>query len=740
MTPTSQQHVTSPVAKTLWGFFLKLLVVVVALGIYYGLDRLESWKEDRNRPLMVVKGKDSRALARGFAPIYVGELEEALGTGTEGLKKDEAQLLENDREALKALVRRELTYRPFKDEGEIATALSDAVRQDRDQGKAKLLGAREAMLKQLAAYEQEARLVKNRLLYLVRPPVAAEPTGKDVPAADEAAAEETEQQKAARKATAEKAADEAAEAKIKELKEKSVVSDSEVFRLKNRVDYDYTEGERINLALFDRNTTKENLATWLVTVEDQAERLKRQNPDWEKLDVKKIDELDDAAQRRLQIANLTFRSALEGEGNRARGWSAGRLDIGRVFDENSGAYVIYQTFRTAALVLLVFAVLSIILLLLRVVPAFAGSSGTLMAQIGDVFKSSGSGDGGRVVPQVAKSLVVTAAALGVGTAAVVAGNSISDSRPRVAVAGAMSDDGAGYVAINRRPNGRAGGGAVGGGSGAAGGDGASEVKTSVEFNPYIIHAAPYVIEKQVGGETSGDINWNGGGGGVLTLPQDIVERLRLLTPRPTEPAASQSEFNALRDKVTEINSTVDQRIEKQMELKLITFQSALLGMATKADLENEAQFRGWQFFTFNKRLEGIEQNLGVTLTKLSQELSDANALMAARQNSGGRNILTRTKQFFFNGDRYMVSSQALDALGKLMCGVEPCESEGNKYKKQILDGLREMSGQPPVSGGDFIDALRGKIVTAAGAPLDKKQKDALSKWKSVILKHTRVAY
>lgn len=694
-----QKSAASPVRKTFTGFILKLAVVLIALGVYAGLNQLEALKTDHNKPLMLVDARDE-GRAKRFAQVSVADLEPLLGPAGK------------EREQLKSLVSGELTYRSFKNEDELADALSDAVRIKRDEEKKGLLAAQETLRKRLDSFKDEKARVEARLRDLL----AAEKQKAD--------RENSEKQKAGKEPTGDPPP--SVDVALKGLLEASAADDGAVIRLKNKTP-ERTDAEKISLALYDPKTKKEDLAVWHKTVERQIAWISGQtaggkSPDESTAaDIKRIDE---TARNQLWVANVIFRANLERDSDKLRGRSPRLLDIGPVFKEGNGAYVIYQTARTAAIVVLVFAVVSVLLLLLRLIPFFASAAETVRQQLGDVYKSSGGGGGGgtaAVGPQLARSLVLTAAALGVGTAVVVAGNSISDGGPRVAVAGATSDDRPDHSTVNR-------GTTVNNTRNTGGGD---NDKTTVEFNPEIIYPEPYVIRYEV----PVLVPSGGGGGGTLSLPQDFVKvftdaagRLDTLSKQPF----------VLKSDVSDVKQYVDDRVDSKVTSHLDNLQTNVLpALASKEDLQKESERIGWRVFDIDTRVLGVEQNLGETLAGLSNNLANTNALLS-RQNSGGRNFFTATRQVFLGGDTYMASPEAASALRRQMCGGTPCADAG---AESLLKALAEMVGQPPQDDGKFMKALSAKMVSLGPGPgLTATEQKALKDWKSVVLKFTRLSF
>ena len=87
----------------------------------------------------------------------------------------------------------------------------------------------------------------------------------------------------------------------------------------------------------------------------------------------------------------------------------------RVLDEKNGSHVIFNILWLTCMVLLVFGILFVILLLLRPLPPFACGVEALTEQTKSLLARPSA------TPELARTVTVTLAALGIGTAVAVAG-------------------------------------------------------------------------------------------------------------------------------------------------------------------------------------------------------------------------------------------------------------------------------------------------------------------------------
>lgn len=759
-TPTS-----SPLRQTSKGVGWKLLVVLVALGAYGGIKVLESQKRsfdtERQKPIFIVDSQNKPAPTDASQPAaQTSNVQRAVSQETndyiaitntdlkEDLKKamkgqsipaESEQSVSAEMNEVSAEMNKfvdKLKYQPFRDANEILNRLSDEALANSAEKKKGALRKQEAFNKDLTGKEvmlvEEKILVDSRLRSAV-----AEEVGKE---ARNGAKQKTDQD------------DKLLEEKIRTRREDYLkdysANDKKVFELKARYRDAEQEASAINPALY--KATASELAVWSNTLDRDIARLRGKTEMEGQLESieKEIKNADDAAQQQLKVLHTGFRKNLKERiknlpGSGSNHWFLSIFDPRSVLDEKSGAYVIYQTCRTIALVVLVLFVLSLFLLVLRRLPFFASGSGTLMDQISGVFKSSGgggSGGGEGAVPQFAKSLVVTAAALGIGTAVVVAGNSMAGGQTTGA------EDADFYVSSNLR-----GGGSqprrprVPSGNGNGETDGATPV--NVEFSPEIIHPEPIVIDykREVAVFNPDPIN---------SLAGD-VKRLTESLGRFSEEAINlRSEVIAAK---AQANTDMDTKVSNLSQQ--LTPQIASL----RSDLDKTAQFNQWEVFSLNNRMGSFETNFGDTLKNVSSELtSTRNAVetLGRGQNSGGRNIVTATQQFLLGRNRYMATKQSYIALKNLMCKSDtPCEGaqcnapctdtdkEEAAAKEQLLQVLKSMIGKPPMKEDEFLENFKPRkpkagttSSTKAGTTSPPVNPALLAKWKSILLKYTRVAY
>lgn len=440
----------------------------------------------------------------------------------------------------------------------------------------------------------------------------------------------------------------------------------------------------------------------------------------------RVAEIDDNAQAQVKIVYEVVRNKLDENIKAKLEKKLGRdpnaatpaydFSLGSVLDENSGTHVIYKTLWLTFVVVLVFVILFIVLLLLRPLPFFAQGPDTLMQQANELFgRSSGGG-----ASQVARSLAVTATALGVGTAVAVAGSG--------AIAGKQkSDNGSGGDSGNtiertlRGENGRNGARGEGGREGTEGRAGTDGL------NGNDAPALP-----------------------PITIPTPVVsiDHVVVMASPDTK------RLDAFAQKLGETDSKL---VGLRTDLDTVTVQAKPLGDVDIRKLRDAAANTSTTVGTLQQNVERLDQKVGSLdqrvgtaennfLTGLQQFKSDLavtnGALIDLRdngyerlQNSGGRNVFTRATQVF-KGDRYMLTAQSYRALRVLMCPSPApschstdCDEKCSDLKMaSFLKTLSMKIGSAPETDDDFL------------RPLKTLDPVILNKWKRLILKYTRVAY
>jgi len=411
-----------------------------------------------------------------------------------------------------------------------------------------------------------------------------------------------------------------------------------------------------------------------------------------------------------------------------------------VLDEKSGIYVVYQTLWLACVMVLVFGLIFFLLTILRPLPFFAHGTDTLMDHAGELFKRS------EGAPQLAKSLAVTVAALGVGAAVAVAGSNAVGSKSRAdnGDAGTFEQD----ANSGRGRTGKTGRTGTAGLPGAAGQSSGGGIDVhEVRLLEPIVYPSPITVS----GPTSVGVD--------PTSLRPIEDALRLLRP-PNSSAPLTGP--ALDQKITE---TATKAAANQIAATLGPIDLPELKKRTNElyGLNLPSKVADWESWKTTFAVE-FAKNMGVfkddvAATKAAVEDLRNNSFERL-QNSGGRSFLTRTTQVL-KPDKHLITSQSLKALRSLMvkiplnvcptpstaaatsakmecCGNQPTKAEYscNLDIDAIITKLSSMIGDPPQSESDFMRELR-KANRVDGTAVDKSTVD---RWKTVILKYTRVSY
>ena len=450
-----------------------------------------------------------------------------------------------------------------------------------------------------------------------------------------------------------------------------------------------------------------------------------------KLLKKEISEIDDNAQKQIKVVYEKLAPALGDlvkvspgapdlpATNEFRGWFHPRT----LLDTRTGAHVIYETVHLTLAMVLVLGVIFLLFLVLRFLPFFAGSTDQLTEQAKAFLQRSGG-----TMPPIAKSLVVTASALALGTAVVVAGNKAINPTPHVdPIYDPGYDDGEGK---GRRLPGDEGGGKP---------PRPPQCQDCVEVPPgdgVDVHVVK--LEEPIAYPSPITIS----GPSSLTLTPESIDGVKTVI---------QELLKSTKVPATVPDTELELRIRKITETVITEKLTTVTATCCKAG--GDANFGP----------DSFAKLIGPTLTTIGiiqKDLDATKKTLAEIQNkdvqpqtdSGGRGILTRTKQFF-KGDKYLVTRETVDALRSLMSKPTDCRSTtttdaakqkccGDKMtaycpdstSDTILSRLQNMIGNPPASESDFMKQLRDSKTRR-----DQVDK-AIDQWKSVILRHARVPY
>jgi hypothetical protein len=677
----------------------KLAFVAVALIAYAGQKGLEGTKKsydaERSKPFVIVDdagvGSADQLPKGDFIALRASRLKAPLSAADHPPKNSSAA---PQHLPLDEFVNR-IEYQNFRDEKEIIDRLYEEVLAENDLTKRAYLDSRDALNKhraeKLTTLADEKSLVYGRLNQVVSDEMAQpDEAGKAksvVSQIDELLKEHP--------------ADEAAVAELKGPPPgKTPNSGRGKRRGAARTQPPAAPDIRQALAAAD----KVQLAVWLNTVN-------RQINDEQNVEVARqwIADADRDAQRQIKSIHEALRPQLPEIVSAAKkeqrilqpaGAVFSFLDPRSIFNDKSGSYVIYQTLWVICLGVLVFFVVFIVFTLLRPLPFFASKSEVLMKQLEKLFSGPGGGEGS--TPQIARSLIVTVAALGIGTAAAVAvaGDRIVSRTPpgggtSYPIATATPDDE--QPSPPRPPR--------------VGYPPASPFR--VELSPEIIYPQPTVIEHI---------------SSAAPFDPTIVSNLHnRITDLATSNAALLAETNSLRKEIAGVGQfqTSLNSLQKQLgtvDVPTLQSQVALVGQGTvnnKTDINNLSEKVGQLQTDFGNTLKGIATDLTTTKGAVSDLRNNS---FERSQNSGGRGFFTRTRQFL-NGDRFMVTNQGYGALNDLMCRGG-CEGE----KAAILAVLKSLIGSEPTDEKTFLSKF-----SAINA-------DALKRWKPLLLKYARIPY
>lgn len=726
--------------RTIAGVGLKLLVVFVALMAYVGLRGLETKKSsfdvERGKPILVVEAKPEGT--PDYVPVLVNDLKNYLPVDALKENSPAQDKQAQDKNAAAANLSQaemwgfidNIKYQPFRTGDDILNRLSEEALTKSAYKKRDALRQQDALSKERAlksaADNVEKIAVEDKLYSVLKAEI------------EQKFPQESAQKK-----------EDKLQERRKELLKNNQASEAGVQKLKQK----YRNDEEENWSKFALYSAQpDELAMWANTLANRIENFQDKIEDqqqWRNLE-EQIKNADRTAQMQLQVLHTVFRTKLKDRLSDPS-WSDNKVlayfDPRPMLDDKSGAYVIYQTFRTIAIVVLVLFVLSLFLLLLNRISFFADGSETLKQQIADVFKSGGGGGGGGegAMPQIAKSLIVTAAALGVGTAVAVAGTSLARSAPPT-----LEDTDEITTTPNAKNNAR-----LNSQLRLINELGDREPPVKIEFSPDIIHPEPIVIEPKMG-DSSFDAQ------PVYALTQKVDRLMESFAAYTEEARNLRTEVDSrVNSAVAGAKTVIREDVKNDVNTKLSDWQQNTLtpGIAElNSRMAQNNLFNRWETFGLRDRMNTFDTNFGKTLATVSDELaSTRNALenLERGQNSGGRNLATRTKQLFSSSNSYMATNQSVATLRRLMCATgqlctvpvckpddEACvdKQEAARARLRILSAMATMVGQPPRKEDNFLGNLK---LALTGIDKDEgvvKWESMLKEWKPILLKYTRVAY
>jgi hypothetical protein len=379
-----------------------------------------------------------------------------------------------------------------------------------------------------------------------------------------------------------------------------------------------------------------------------------------------------------------------------------------VLDEKNGIHVIYSIFWLTCMVMLIFGVLFLILLVLRPLPPFAGGAEALSDQARSFLTKRSA------TPELAKTLIVTTAAIGIGTVVAVAGGMNMPTAGRI-----TAFDPQAQYQINLTREG------VKPGEPPKPAPQGSPVINVTAYAP-ITYPTPMTISIP-----------SSEGPRIDALAREFGTLGGQLHALKTDYDGINAQFTLVDDAVKKTVPLVDQLGKTAKEIKNEQVISGINLSIAQADLDNLQQRANSIEVDFFKRAEVFNATL--------QDLRNDQL----RQSSPLRtqNIFTRTKQLFTVGpERYLVTGQSYLLLRSMMCTVQsnpatnttssstttaaaPCTLDTRcnctSDMATILNKLKNLIGGEPMTEDAFMSNF------------DANERTKLKLWKPVILKYTR---
>jgi hypothetical protein len=400
----------------------------------------------------------------------------------------------------------------------------------------------------------------------------------------------------------------------------------------------------------------------------------------------------------------------------------------RVLDDKRGEYAIYQAGYLTCVVLLVFGLLYPIYLLLRLLPPFAASLDPLADQAKAIIsgRTAGGAVGSLAAPGIAKTLALSVAAVGIGTAVAVANNGSSPAKyqsPALAEVAAPKNP---TLPVKQGGEGES---QPGGPPGTATPTPDDSRIIALESRIRVLEDRPDVAGPDVSGLVRGldDLR---SGFSSLKLDRQKVENFENGVDRFNRFSALTSGIN-----FPDLNTrTADLAVGDATKLKDITseLKTTLLPQLTARTekLENRAGDLESNLF---KRLDLASAKLDTANTQILGTRDDS---FVDRQGSQGRSIFTRTKQLL-KGERYMATNQSYRVMENLMCekSLEPAATPTvstciGSQARAILEVLREHIGRGPFDKTAFLQPFKTTGVGDVSS----------TPWTRALLRYNRLPY
>jgi hypothetical protein len=377
-----------------------------------------------------------------------------------------------------------------------------------------------------------------------------------------------------------------------------------------------------------------------------------------------------------------------------------------VLDEHRGGYVIYQVGYLACIGVLVFGILCPIYLLLRSLPPFAASVEPLTEQAKKLLSRDGIAATG-AAPEIAKTLALSVAALGIGAAVVIANNPVTAPKNNGDVVAAGSTDDV-YPPIKI-------------------GTGASP-SPPPRPSPQISPTPPVEVTPTPSPEITSTPEINV----YPTFRQTFTGDTRRLSQL-------ERDYGSLK---TTIDHTLPLKLERGALSNLVTrddftlVSKAVDGLTTVPGEVGKLTSRLDELTI--KEIPGVRKEFSDKSAELSNRLDATNtAITAFREGTQGPSIGKRASELL-GRERYQVTPESVKVLRNLMCRKTDCSSATPAPEtcciapsaQLILDRLEGLTDQAPMRKNTLLERLG--ISRRGGA--------APSRWETLVLRYSRVSF
>jgi hypothetical protein len=400
-----------------------------------------------------------------------------------------------------------------------------------------------------------------------------------------------------------------------------------------------------------------------------------------------------------------------------------------ILDDKSGLYVIYQVFRMSCVVIIVFTLIAFVALLLRALLLTDG------VKVVTERATALIGGGGSAIPNIAKTAIVSVAALGVGTA-VVAGVTINNKADQAL---AQVENGAGgpgktgsrwfrsSSGASRGPGGLGGVGGLGlGGPGGPGG------LTTVGH--YDSENTQYDYSR---GDSFYDISDKRTTENTTSLPPvvQVFPRIHVAAP-----GATKTEVGLSADLTAKMRTYFDSQTQaNNLSTALVTDIKSSLESLTQVNKELSSKLA---LLTAPSRSDDVKvanqdllKPLLIDFQADSQNLEKLNKTLADLQSLNLDNPLQprgrpTIRSWLFGSSRYFVSKRTASQLTALIKGKDDhLRREQEKLLAEAkLDKTKELAAQEKVKENEVIfkaDALISTtlelLYLSGGKPMDKQE-------------------